>query len=257
MKEDDFFSIEQSEELIASLKNGKQSEFAHLQSSLKELAHVDDLPKGATPPVLPSSIKEVLYKMPVEFSKRRTAVVSLIAASLVASATLTAAAVTNSGPAPLVRVAHQTAKFVKEIAGTVTKAVTGKAKDLNETPTAPAAAPTSATPTAPATSATPTAPAAAPTSPAPVVVAPTKPAKKESEKQKSPESSKGNDESKSPSTGLTPPPVTGGGDDSDDHETTSDDSFDDSFDDEGDDEGDDAPGSSHDSEDDDSEEEDD
>ncbi len=253
MKEDDFFSIEQSEELIASLKNGKQSEFAHLQSSLKELAHVDDLPKGATPPVLPSSIKEVLYKMPVEFSKRRTAVVSLIAASLVASATLTAAAVTNSGPAPLVRVAHQTAKFVKEIAGTVTKAVTGKAKDLNETPTAPAAAPTSATPTAPATSATPTAPAAAPTSPAPVVVAPTKPAKKESEKQKSPESSKGNDESKSPSTGLTPPPVTGGGDDSDDHETTSDDSFDDSFDDEGDD----APGSSHDSEDDDSEEEED
>ena len=253
MKEDDFFSIEQSEELIASLKNGKQSEFAHLQSSLKELAHVDDLPKGATPPVLPSSIKEVLYKMPVEFSKRRTAVVSLIAASLVASATLTAAAVTNSGPAPLVRVAHQTAKFVKEIAGTVTKAVTGKAKDLNETPTAPAAAPTSATPTAPATSATPTAPAAAPTSPAPVVVAPTKPAKKESEKQKSPESSKGNDESKSPSTGLTPPPVTGGGDDSDDHETTSDDSFDDSFDDEGDH----SPGSSHDSEDDDSEEEDD
>ena len=253
MKEDDFFSIEQSEELIASLKNGKQSEFAHLQSSLKELAHVDDLPKGATPPVLPSSIKEVLYKMPVEFSKRRTAVVSLIAASLVASATLTAAAVTNSGPAPLVRVAHQTAKFVKEIAGTVTKAVTGKAKDLNETPTAPAAAPTSATPTAPATSATPTAPAAAPTSPAPVVVAPTKPAKKESEKQKSPESSKGNDESKSPSTGLTPPPVAGGGDESDDHETTSDDSFDDSFDDEGDD----APGSSHDSEDDDSEEEDD
>ena len=250
MKEDDFFSIEQSEELIASLKNGKQSEFAHLQSSLKELAHVDDLPKGATPPVLPSSIKEVLYKMPVEFSKRRTAVVSLIAASLVASATLTAAAVTNSGPAPLVRVAHQTARFVKEIAGTVTKAVTGKAKDLNETPTAPA---TSATPTAPATSATPTAPAATPTSPAPVVVAPTKPAKKESEKQKSPESSKGNDESKSPSTGLTPPPVTGGGDDSDDHETTSDDSFDDSFDDEGDD----APGSSHDSEDDDSEEEDD
>ncbi len=249
MKEDDFFSIEQSEELIASLKNGKQSEFAHLQSSLKELAHVDDLPKGATPPVLPSSIKEVLYKMPVEFSKRRTAVVSLIAASLVASATLTAAAVTNSGPAPLVRVAHQTAKFVKEIAGTVTKAVTGKAKDLNETPTAPAAAPTSATPTAPATSATPTAPAAAPTSPAPVVVAPTKPAKKESEKQKSPESSKGNDESKSPSTGLTPPPVTGGGDESDDHGTTSDDSSDD--------EGDHSPGTSHDSEDDDSEEEDD
>ncbi len=255
MKEDDFFSIEQSEELIASLKNGKQSEFAHLQSSLKELAHVDDLPKGATPPVLPSSIKEVLYKMPVEFSKRRTAVVSLIAASLVASATLTAAAVTNSGPAPLVRVAHQTAKFVKEIAGTVTKAVTGKAKDLNETPTptAPATSATPATPAAPATSATPAAPAATPTSPAPVVVAPTKPAKKESEKQKSPESSKGNDESKSPSTGLTPPPVTGGGDDSDDHETTSDDSFDDSFDDEGDD----APGSSHDSEDDDSEEEED
>ncbi len=249
MKEDDFFSIEQSEELIASLKNGKQSEFAHLQSSLKELAHVDDLPKGATPPVLPSSIKEVLYKMPVEFSKRRTAVVSLIAASLVASATLTAAAVTNSGPAPLVRVAHQTAKFVKEIAGTVTKAVTGKAKDLNETPTAPAAAPTSATPTAPATSATPTAPAAAPTSPAPVVVAPTKPAKKESEKQKSPESSKGNDESKSPSTGLTPPPVTGGGDESDDHGTTSDDSSDD--------EGDHSPVTSQDSEDDDSEEEDD
>ncbi len=239
MKEDDFFSIEQSEELIASLKNGKQSEFAHLQGSLKELAHVDDLPKGATPPVLPSSIKEVLYKMPVEFSKRRTAVVSLIAASLVASATLTAAAVTNSGPAPLVRVAHQTAKFVKEIAGTVTKAVTGKAKDLNETPT----------PTAPATSATPAAPAATPTSPAPVVVAPTKPAKKESEKQKSPESSKGNDESKSPSTGLTPPPVTGGGDESDDHGTTSDDSSDD--------EGDHSPGTSHDSEDDDSEEEDD
>ncbi|TRZ87615.1 MAG: hypothetical protein D4R83_02030 [Streptomycetaceae bacterium] len=249
MKEDDFFSIEQSEELIASLKNGTQSEFSHLQSSLKVLAHVEDLPKGATPPVLPSSIKEILYKMPVEFSKRRTAVVSLIAASLVASATLTAAAVTNSGPAPLVKVAHQTAKFVKEIAGTVTKAVTGRAKDLNETPSAPASAPASATPTAPA-SATPTAPASAtPTAPAPVVVAPTKPAKKESEKQKNPESSKGNDESKSPSTGLTPPPVTGGGDESNDHGTTSDDSFDD--------EGDHSPGSSHDSEDDDSEEEDD
>ena len=94
--EDESFSIEDSEELIESLKAGNSTSGGALHSALKTLSEIDDLPKGSTPPALPSGIKEVIYKLPTEFSKARTAVVSGISLAILVSATLTAAAVTKS-----------------------------------------------------------------------------------------------------------------------------------------------------------------
>ena len=224
------FSIEDSEELISQIKAGDGIASGPLHAALSELSHVADLPKNAIPPILPSGIKEVIYKMPAEFSKTRTAVVSFMAVALLASATLTAAAVTNTGPAELVRVAHETAKFVKQFAGTVTKAVTGSSK--NPTPSQSTAATPSPTPsqspsqsTAPTASATPT---HTTTTPASAVVVPTKAPTPEHSEKPSPAPTR-NEETETPSptptkpfTGLTPPPVaSGGGGESDDHEGSS------------------------------------
>ena len=206
------FSIQDSEELIARLKDGGASTDGPLHAALQTLSHVDDLPKSAVPPVLPSGIKELIYKMPAEFSKTRTAVVSLIATALVASATLTAAAVTNTGPAPLVRVAHETAKFVKEVAGVVTKAVTGSSATPTQTPTP--------TPTPAQTeSSTPTptpAPTHSPTTPVVAAGVPAKSPKPEHSEKSSPtptHSEEAETPTPTPSTGisgLTPPVVSGG-----------------------------------------------
>ena len=224
------FSIEDSEELITRLKEGDSFPAGPLHAALQTLSHVDDLPKSAVPPVLPSGIKELIYKMPIEFSKTRTAVVSLIATALVASATLTAAAVTNTGPAPLVRVAHETAKFVKEVAGVVTKAVTGSSATQGSTPTPTPTQTESSTPTPTPTqtqSSTPT-PTHSATTPVAAAVVPAKSPKPEHSEKSSPtpthsEEAETPTPTPTPSTGisgLTPPVVSGGGGD-DEHEGSS------------------------------------
>ncbi|MEI6844726.1 MAG: hypothetical protein WCK79_05435 [Actinomycetes bacterium] len=235
--EDESFSIEDSEELIESLKAGNSTSGGALHSALKTLSEIDDLPKGSTPPALPSGIKEVIYKLPTEFSKARTAVVSGISLAILVSATLTAAAVTNTGPAPLVKVAHETAKFVKQVAGVVTKAVTGSGENPSPTPT-PSTTPTSATPTpTPSTTttatptptpthvaSTPTAAAVVPSkSPTPVHSEKPSPTPTKNEDSPSPTSSP---TSKAPAPitslpGLTPPVVSAGGGEDDDHEGSS------------------------------------
>ena len=223
--EDESFSIEDSEELIESLKAGNSTSGGALHSALKTLSEIDDLPKGSTPPALPSGIKEVIYKLPTEFSKARTAVVSGISLAILVSATLTAAAVTNTGPAPFVKVAHETAKFVKQVAGVVTKAVTGSGENPSPTPT-PSTTPTvTPTPTPTHVASTPTAAAVVPSkSPTPEHSEKASPTSTKNEDSPSPTSSP---TSKAPTPitslpGLTPPVVSaGGGDDDDDHEESS------------------------------------
>jgi len=120
------FSLEQSEELIAKLKSGAPSEFEQLRSTLNLLAHVNELPPTAIPPVLPSGITQPVPVLPVKSTKpRRTIVTSVIVTGMLASASLAAAAVTGIGPAPIVNIGHQTAKFVKSVVGAVSNAVTG------------------------------------------------------------------------------------------------------------------------------------
>ena len=238
--EDESFSIEDSEELIESLKAGNSTSGGALHSALKTLSEIDDLPKGSTPPALPSGIKEVIYKLPTEFSKARTAVVSGISLAILVSATLTAAAVTNTGPAPFVKVAHETAKFVKQVAGVVTKAVTGSGENPSPTPTpSTTPTPTSATPTPTPSTTTTVTPTPTPThvasTPTAAAVVPSKSPTPEHSEKASPTSTKNEDSpsttssptSKAPTPitslpGLTPPVVSaGGGDDDDDHEESS------------------------------------
>jgi hypothetical protein len=120
------FSIEQSEELIAQLKTESTSEFEQLRKTLQLLGQVPELSQGMLPPVLPSTINQTVVDFAKKASKsHRTILTSIIAAGIIASATLTAAAVTGRGPAPIVAAAHNTAKFVKDIVGTVTHAVNG------------------------------------------------------------------------------------------------------------------------------------
>ena len=120
------FSEEQSEELISHLKSGGPSEFEQLRSTLNLLAHVTELPPTSVPPVLPSGITQPIPLLPVKSTKpRRTIVTSAIVVGILASASLAAAAVTGIGPAPIVNIGHQTAKFVKGIAGAVSHVVTG------------------------------------------------------------------------------------------------------------------------------------
>ena len=120
------FSIEQSEELIAQLKTESTSEFEQLRKTLQLLGQVPELSQGMVPPVLPSNINQTVVDFARKTSKsHRTILTSIIAAGIIASATLTAAAVTGRGPAPIVAAAHHTAKFVKDIVGTVTHAVSG------------------------------------------------------------------------------------------------------------------------------------
>jgi hypothetical protein len=120
------FSIEQSEELIANLKSAKPSEFPQLHSALNLLGHVTQLPVTSMPPVLPSGFAQPVPLLPLKSTKpRRTIVTSVIVTGILASASLAAAAVTGIGPAPIVNMGHQTAKFVRGIAGAVSNVVTG------------------------------------------------------------------------------------------------------------------------------------
>jgi hypothetical protein len=126
MNSDEDFSMEQSEELIANLKSAKPSEFQQLQSALNLLGHVTELPATSMPPILPSGISQPVPLLPVKSAKpRRTIVTSVIVTGILASASLAAAAVTGIGPAPIVNMGHQTAKFVRGVAGAVSKVVTG------------------------------------------------------------------------------------------------------------------------------------
>ncbi|HEX7404948.1 MAG TPA: hypothetical protein VF307_03385 [Candidatus Nanopelagicaceae bacterium] len=139
------FSIEQSEELVANLKSDSASEFEQLKKTLQLLGQVPELSQGMVPPALPSAINENVRSFAKKTSKsHRTAITSIIAAGILVSATLTAAAVTGRGPAPLVSVAHHTAKFVKDVVGSVTHVVTGghsnpapESNNVNEQPTVP------------------------------------------------------------------------------------------------------------------------
>lgn len=149
MSMNDDFSLEQSEELIANLKSGAPSEFEQLRSTLNLLAHVPEMPPTSIPPVLPSSISQPVPLLSVKSSKpRRTIVTSVMIAGLFASASLAAAAVTGMGPAAIVNVGHQAAKFVKGVVGGVTHVVTGNPSDTTQNqaanPLAPLAVPSPA-----------------------------------------------------------------------------------------------------------------
>lgn len=126
MSNNEDFSIEQSEALIANLNSAQPSEFQQLQSALNLLGHVTELPATSTPPVLPSEIAQPVPLLPVKSAKsRRTFLTSVIVTGILASASLAAAAVTGIGPAPIVNIGHQTAKFVRGVAGAVSNVVTG------------------------------------------------------------------------------------------------------------------------------------
>lgn len=130
------FSIEQSEELIAQLKTDTPSEFEQLRKTLQLLGQIPELSQGMVPPALPSTVNQAVVSFARKSSKsHRPIITSIIAAGILASASLTAAAVTGRGPAPIVAVAHNTSKFVKHVVGTVTSVVTGtnsgKGQDSN------------------------------------------------------------------------------------------------------------------------------
>lgn len=131
------FSEEQSEELISHLKSGDHSEFEQLRSALNLLAHVTVLPPTSIPPVLPSSISQPVPLLPVKSSKpRRTAVTSIMVTGLFASASLAAAAVTGIGPAAIVNVGHEAAKFVKGVVSGVAHVVASNPSDATRNQTA-------------------------------------------------------------------------------------------------------------------------
>ena len=147
MNNNEEFSLEQSEKLIANLKSGAPSEFEQLRSTLSLLAHVPELPPTSIPPVLPSSISQPVPLLPVKSSKpRRTVVTSIMVTGLFASASLAAAAVTGIGPAAIVNVGHEAAKFVKGVVGGVAHVVTGHPSDATQnqvaSPQVPLAIPT-------------------------------------------------------------------------------------------------------------------
>ena len=144
------FSIEQSEELIAQLKTEMSTEFEQLRKTLKLLGQVPELSQGMVPPALPSTVNQSVVSIARKSSQsHRTVMTSIIAAGILVSATLTAAAVTGRGPAPIVAAAHSTAKFVKEVVGTVTSVITGNTfsaptdtTDVTPQPVVPSVAPT-------------------------------------------------------------------------------------------------------------------
>jgi hypothetical protein len=150
MTEGKAFSIEQSEELIAKLKTETSSEFEQLRKTLQLLGQVPDLSLGMVPPMLPSVANQTVVSIARKSSKsHRTVFTSMFAAGILVSATLTAAAVTGRGPAPIVAVAHSTAKFMKDVVGTVTSVVSGnnsgKVKDSHNE-NSPSAIPSGASP---------------------------------------------------------------------------------------------------------------
>lgn len=128
--ENDNFTIEDSEGLINDLKSNSSPEFEKLRTTLNLLSHVGELSPISTPPLLPSEIdRPVLLLTPKSSKSRRTAVTSILSVGLLVSASLAAAAVTGRGPAPIVNAGHESAKFVKTVAGAVNEVVTGNNSD--------------------------------------------------------------------------------------------------------------------------------
>jgi hypothetical protein len=141
------FSEEQSEALIAHLKSADPSHFEQLRSTLNLLAHVTELPPTSIPPMLPSDVTQPIPVLPARSLKpRRTIVTTIMVVGLFASASLAAAAVTGIGPAVIVNVGHQAAKFVKGVVGGVAHVVTGNPSDVTQnqasSPQPPFAVPT-------------------------------------------------------------------------------------------------------------------
>ena len=135
MDEDKDFTVEDSEELMSNLNSNTAPEFEKLRSTLNLLAHVNELSPISTPPILPSQIGHPVQLLTRKSTRsRRTIITSILSVGLLASASLAAAAVTGRGPAPLVSVAHESAKFVKAVAGAVTHAVTGTNSDSHNNP---------------------------------------------------------------------------------------------------------------------------
>ncbi|MBI3429668.1 MAG: hypothetical protein HY050_06375 [Actinobacteria bacterium] len=134
-REDNDFSLEDSEELINNLKSHSAPEFEKLRSTLNLLSHVNELSPISIPPVLPSEIGQSVQLLARKSSKsRRTVITSILSIGILASASLAAAAVSGRGPAPIVNAGRESARLVKAVAGAVSKAVTGNNED---SPTAP------------------------------------------------------------------------------------------------------------------------
>lgn len=135
MNNDKDFSLEDSEELINNLKSGGAPELEKLRSTLNLLSYVHELSPISVPPILPSEVDQPVQLLTRTRSKtRRTMVTSILSVAILASASLAAAAVTGRGPAPMVSVGHQSAKFVKAVAGAISDAVTGKHDENSPTP---------------------------------------------------------------------------------------------------------------------------
>lgn len=129
MSEKDDFSIEDSEELINHLKKGDTSQLPHLQSTLRLLARVPELSHSSVPPILPSEIGQSVRQISKTSKSHRTIITSILAAGILTSASLAAAAVTGRGPAPIVAAAHESAKLIGAVAGAVSKVLTGNNSD--------------------------------------------------------------------------------------------------------------------------------
>ena len=126
INENEDFTIEDSEGLISNLKSNSAPEFEKLRTTLNLLSHVGELSPISTPPLLPSEIGRPVQLLARKSSNsRRTAITSILSVGLLISASLAAAAVTGRGPAPMVNAGHESAKFVKAVAGAVSEVVTG------------------------------------------------------------------------------------------------------------------------------------
>lgn len=130
MEENKDFTVEDSEELMSNLASKTAPEFEKLRSTLNLLAHTNELSPTSTPPLLPSQIGQSVQLLTRKSTRsRRTIITSILSVGLLASASLAAAAVTGRGPAPIVNMAHESAKLVRAVAGAVSDAVTGNNSD--------------------------------------------------------------------------------------------------------------------------------
>lgn len=130
INENEDFTIEDSEGLINNLTSNSAPEFEELRTTLNLLSHVNELSPISSPPLLPSEIGQPVQLLTRKSSKsRRTAITSILSVGLLVSASLAAAAVTGRGPAPIVNAGHESAKFVKAVAGAVSQVVTGNNSD--------------------------------------------------------------------------------------------------------------------------------
>lgn len=139
MQGDKDFSLEDSENLINNLKSNTSPEFEKLRTALNLLAHVHELSPISIPPALPSNIGQPVQLLARKSIKsRRTVITSILSATILASASLAAAAVTGRGPAPIVSAGLESAKFMKAVAGALSNAVTGNNADSPAAPPRPA-----------------------------------------------------------------------------------------------------------------------